>query len=202
MRRRDPEQAAHLARVRAAQPRLRQAIVRDAEVTRFHSGDGTPFRSRPHALLEIVRLSWSSDAFLAQALYRVQTRLHARRIPVLAAVAHRLAIVLGQIAIDDSVVIEAGVSISHGQVVIGGVTTIAEGTLIAPFVSIGLVSGSFAGPTIERGVRVGTGARVLGPVRVGEGATIGANAVVLDDVAPGATVVGAPARPASGGVPG
>jgi serine O-acetyltransferase len=49
-------------------------------------------------------------------------------------------------------------------------------------------------PIIEDDVTVGCGARVLGPIRVGRGATIGANAVVLHDVPPGATVVGAPAR--------
>jgi serine O-acetyltransferase len=44
-------------------------------------------------------------------------------------------------------------------------------------------------------VNIGTGAKVIGGVRIGDGATVGANAVVVDDVAPGATVVGAPARP-------
>lgn len=41
---------------------------------------------------------------------------------------------------------------------------------------------------------IGTGAKILGPVRVGKGARIGANAVVLRDVPPGATAVGALAR--------
>jgi serine O-acetyltransferase len=49
---------------------------------------------------------------------------------------------------------------------------------------------------IERDVSIGTGAKVIGPVRIGAGARIGANAVVVDDVPAGATVVGAPARPA------
>jgi serine acetyltransferase len=47
-------------------------------------------------------------------------------------------------------------------------------------------------------VNIGTGAKVIGGVRIGAGATVGANAVVVDDVAPGTTVVGAPARPAKG----
>ena len=65
---------------------------------------------------------------------------------------------------------------------------------IAPCVTIGLRAGDYRGATIERDVSIGTGAKVIGPVRIGEGATIGANAVVVDDVPPGATVVGAPAR--------
>jgi serine O-acetyltransferase len=44
-------------------------------------------------------------------------------------------------------------------------------------------------------VIVGAGAQVLGPITVGHGARIGANAVVLKDVPPGATMVGIPARP-------
>jgi serine O-acetyltransferase len=49
-------------------------------------------------------------------------------------------------------------------------------------------------PTLEDGVIVGSGAQVLGPITVGAGARIGANAVVLTDVPPGVTMVGIPAR--------
>jgi acetyltransferase-like isoleucine patch superfamily enzyme len=51
---------------------------------------------------------------------------------------------------------------------------------------------------VERGATIGSGATVLGGVRVGRGATVGAGAVVTKDVAPGATVVGNPARPLAG----
>ena len=50
-------------------------------------------------------------------------------------------------------------------------------------------------PTIGNCVVIGSGAQVLGPVTIGDGARIGANAVVLKDVAQGVTVVGIPARP-------
>jgi serine O-acetyltransferase len=49
---------------------------------------------------------------------------------------------------------------------------------------------------VQRDVSIGTGAKLIGPVTVGAGARIGANAVVVHDVPPGATVVGAPARQA------
>ena len=49
-------------------------------------------------------------------------------------------------------------------------------------------------PTIGDRVFVGVGARVLGGITVGDDASIGANSVVLDDVASGTVVVGAPAR--------
>jgi serine acetyltransferase len=44
-------------------------------------------------------------------------------------------------------------------------------------------------------VYLGAGAKVLGGVTIGDDAVVGANSVVLHDVSPGATVVGAPARP-------
>src|SRR5687768_17237903 len=49
-------------------------------------------------------------------------------------------------------------------------------------------------PTIRNGVIIGSGAQVLGPISVGEGARIGANAVVVKDVPPGVTMVGVAAR--------
>jgi UDP-2-acetamido-3-amino-2,3-dideoxy-glucuronate N-acetyltransferase len=48
---------------------------------------------------------------------------------------------------------------------------------------------------VERGASLGSGAVILGGIRIGEGALVGAGAVVTRDVAPGATVAGSPARP-------
>jgi serine O-acetyltransferase len=50
-------------------------------------------------------------------------------------------------------------------------------------------------PTIHNRVVIGSGAQVLGPIEVGEGAKVGANSVVTKDVGPGQTVVGSPAKP-------
>jgi serine O-acetyltransferase len=49
-------------------------------------------------------------------------------------------------------------------------------------------------PTLRNNVIVGSGAQVLGPITVGDGARVGANAVVVADVPPGVTVVGIPAK--------
>ena len=50
-------------------------------------------------------------------------------------------------------------------------------------------------PTLGDNVTVGSGAKLLGPIAVGDGAKIGANTVVVEDVPPGATVVGNPGHP-------
>jgi serine O-acetyltransferase len=187
------------ASIRARHPRLRDAVREDARVTAMHRGERHRFRSRADALAQILRLAYVSDAFLAQILYRLKARSQALGIPVLPRIAHRLAMSLAQVSIGDPVIVHPGVYIVHGQVVADGLVEIHPGVVIGPFVTIGLRAGDVRGPTVERGVSIGTGAKLIGPVRIGAGATIGANAVVVDDVAAGATVVGAPARPAGAG---
>ena len=171
------------------------ALVDDARVTARHRGERHEFRSRVDTIAQILRLVWVSDAFLAQALYRVKARGQALGIPVLPRLAHRLAMMTAQVSIGDPVVVHPGVYIVHGQVVVDGLVEIEPGAVITPFVTIGLRAGDVRGATIERDVSIGTGAKVIGPVRVGSGATIGAGAVVVGDVDAGTTVVGAPARP-------
>lgn len=180
--------------IRARHPRLREAIVADARATARHRGERHDFRRGHDTWVQIVRLAWVSDAFLAQALYRLKAALQARGVPVLPRIAHRLAMGLAQVSIGDPVVVAPGVYIVHGQVVIDGLVEIGPGVVISPFVTIGLRAGTVQGPTVERDVSIGTGAKVIGPVRIGAGARVGANAVVVDDVPPGVTVVGAPAR--------
>ncbi len=188
------DRASFWAALRARHPRVVPALLEDARVTAMHRGERHAFRSRRDAAAQMLRLAVVSDAFLAQALYRVKAGLQARGVPILPRLAHRLAMITAQVSIGDPVVMESGVYIVHGQVVVDGLVEIGTGTVIAPFVTIGLRAGDVRGPTIEPGVSVGTGAKLIGPVRIGAGATIGANAVVVDDVPPGATVVGAPAR--------
>lgn len=98
-----------------------------------------------------------------------------------------------------------GLEISPGDDIGGGLyvphpagTTIAvhrvgRNVSVIAGVTIGARKG-YVWPRIGDRVYVGAGARVLGDIDVGDDASIGANAVVIDDVRPGATVVGIPAR--------
>jgi serine O-acetyltransferase len=181
--------------IRSRHPRLREALAADARVTAFYRGERSEFRGRLDLALGVVRLAWVSDAFLAQALYRAKARMQALGVPLFPRLAHRLSMSLAQISIGDPVVVHPGVYIVHGQLVADGLVEIGSGTMIFPWVTIGLRAGDVRGATIEQGVSIGTGAKVIGGVRIGAEAKVGANAVVVDDVPPGATVVGAPARP-------
>lgn len=187
--------ASTLAGVRARHPRFFAALVADAKTTAAYRAERFEFRGRADALAQALRLIWVSDAFAGQALYRAKARLQALGVPILPRIAHRLAMMIAQVSIGDPVVMEAGVYLAHGQVVIDGFVEIHRGVVIFPWVTIGLRAGDFEGPKIHNGVQIGTGAKVIGPVTIGKGARIGANSVVVSDVAAHTTVVGAPARP-------
>jgi serine O-acetyltransferase len=83
----------------------------------------------------------------------------------------------------------------HGGIVISA-RAIGNDVHIRHNTTLGVVRRDELGavPIIGDGVDIGVGACILGPVTVGDGSAIGASSVVLHDVPPGATAVGAPAR--------
>ncbi len=89
------------------------------------------------------------------------------------------------------------VFIDHGMgVVIGETAEVGDDVTLYHGVTLGGTSWNKGKrhPTLGRGVVVGAGAKILGPIFVGDGAKIGSNAVVVKDVPRGATVVGVPGR--------
>jgi serine O-acetyltransferase len=88
--------------------------------------------------------------------------------------------------------------IDHGSgVVIGETATVGDRVTLYQGVTLG-GTGFQRGkrhPTLGDNVTVGSGAKLLGPIAVGDNAKVGANTVVVEDVPPGATVVGNPGHP-------
>jgi serine O-acetyltransferase len=94
--------------------------------------------------------------------------------------------------------------IDHGMgVVIGETAEIGDDVTLYQGVTLGGTSlhQDKRHPTLGDGVIVGSGAQILGGFTVGRGARVGANAVVLQEVPPGATMVGIPAKPVGGPKP-
>lgn len=176
-------------------PPLKAALAADVMATLRFRGEDHGHLSRTELVAQTVRLAWVSDAFLAQVLYRGRVAALRRGIPVVPRLCHFASMGLSQVCIGDPVVIAGGLYLPHGQVVVDGITEVGSDVILFPWTTLGLRGGNFEGPRIEDGVHVGTGAKIVGPVRVGRGARLGANAVVVTDVAQGTTVVGVPARP-------
>ena len=87
--------------------------------------------------------------------------------------------------------------IDHGMgVVIGETAEIGDDCTLYHGVTLGGTTWNKGKrhPTLRNGVVIGAGAKVLGPITIGENARVGSNAVVVKDVPDGATVVGIPGR--------
>ncbi len=132
----------------------------------------------------------------ALSFHRAAQRLRALGVPLLPGALRALGLRLHATWIDPRARLEESVELGYGGlgVVIAAGVEVGARTFLSQHVTLGERFDVPGVPRLGRDIFIGTGAKVLGPVTVGDGAVIGANAVVLDDVAPGATVAGIPAR--------
>lgn len=184
---------AHYRYLKAQRPRFFRAIARDAIVFAQHRNEAELVRTRFRRILYGLSLPFRASEYVGLVLYRLRDVLKSWHVPLLPLVISAICAVFWGIRIGDPVVIDEGVYIPHGQIVLDGLVFIGKGSELCPWITIGL-RGGFGGPWLEEGVYVGTGAKILGQVRLGSGAKVGANAVVITDVPAGATAVGVPAR--------
>lgn len=136
--------------------------------------------------------------FHAVVLHRVAHALWVRQFYWLGRFVSQIARWLTGIEIHPGAVLGRRVFIDHGMgVVVGETAVIGDDCTIYQGVTLGgtsLTRGAKRHPTLESGVVVGAGAKVLGPFTVGKEARIGSNSVVVREVPAGATMVGIPAR--------
>lgn len=133
----------------------------------------------------------------ALIFHRLTHRLWGLGLLWLARFVSHLARWLTGIEIHPGATIGRRVFIDHGMgVVVGETAVISDDCTLYHGVTLGGTSWNKGKrhPTLEAGVVIGAGAKVLGPIVIGAGAKIGSNAVVVKDVPPGATAVGIPAR--------
>jgi serine O-acetyltransferase len=136
----------------------------------------------------------------ALAFHRVAHWLYGGRLFFLARLVNHIGRFLTAIDIHPGAKIGKRFFVDHGFTVIGETAEIEDDVTIYQNVTLGGTNpsngvGGKRHPTIKTGAVIGSGAQVLGPIEIGEGARVGANAVVTHDVAPGSTVVGIPAKP-------
>jgi len=139
--------------------------------------------------------------FHALLFYRLANAVWSRRWYLLGRMISHIGRLLTGIEIHPGATIGRGVFIDHGMgVVVGETAEVGDNVTLYQGVTLGgtkLHEGK-RHPTLESGVIVGAGAKILGPLNIGQDARIGSNSVVVRDVPAGTTVVGVPAKPVHG----
>lgn len=136
---------------------------------------------------------------LALGMHRIAHWLFNAKLFFLARFVNHLSRLLTAIDIHPGAKIGKNFFIDHGFTVIGETAEIGDNVTIYQCVTLGGTNptngkGGKRHPTLCDNVIIGSGAQVIGPITVGERGRIGANAVVMEDVPEGATMVGLKAR--------
>lgn len=153
----------------------------------------------PRGICGVLEVIFCTPGFLAITCHRWLHFMHARMvIPVLPRFFSLVVRWWTGIEIHPGARIGKGFFIDHGAgVVIGETTIIGNDVTLYQGVTLGGTGNEKSRkrhPTLGNNVFVGSGAKILGPITVGDGARIGANSVVLQDVPPNSTVTGMRAR--------
>ena len=129
-------------------------------------------------------------------LYRIARKCYKMHIPLLPKIFYRLIYLINNCHIHYMTDIGEGTKLGYGGigVVIHKDAVIGKNCVIESNVTIGGRNNEPIVPVIGDRVFIGTGARILGNVKIGENSIIGANAVVLKDVPPNCSVAGVPAK--------
>lgn len=154
-------------------------------------------RERDPAAMSNFEVAFLYSGFHAVLAYRLSNNLYKKKHFFAARMVSQGARFVTGIEIHPGAKIGRGLFIDHGSgTVIGETTEIGDNCTIYQGVTLG-GTGKHSGkrhPTLGDNVMVGSGAKVLGPFKVGDNSKIAANAVVLEEIPENCTAVGIPAR--------
>jgi serine O-acetyltransferase len=173
---------------------LRSLLVADLERQYFY--DGTP--ARPPSIGGVIR-RLTNPRFAPVVLFRLSHALYGKGWYVLSRLTSAANFVLFGVEIAMRCEVGPGLYFPHTAGIVVGAARIGRNALIYNGVTIGAREMDIAytdevRPTIGDDVMIGSGAKVLGAIEIGDGAKIGANAVVTKSVPARSVVVGIPAR--------
>lgn len=163
----------------------------------FFRGEIESALERDPAAANALEVILTYSGFHAIVIHRIAHALWKAKIPLLPRMISQIGRHFTGIEIHPGAEIGKGLFIDHGMgVVIGETTIIGSNVTLFQGVTLG-GTGKEKGkrhPTICNNVVVGTGAKILGNINIGDSVMVGANAVVIKDVPPNSTVVGVPGR--------
>lgn len=164
----------------------------------FLKRQGRNILEKDPAAKSIFEAMFFSPSVKAMAYHKISHKLYKKGYRNLARILAKRSRRITGIEIHPGAKIGEDVFIDHGMgVVIGETAEVGNNVTMYHGVTLGGLGGDKDAkrhPTIGDNVIIGAGAKVLGPIVIGEGAKIGANAVVLKDLPAYATAVGIPAR--------
>lgn len=173
--------------------RAAQDALELARALKKRGSDTTASNVAP-SMKDAVKAALTQDGYKVLLLTRVRESARRWHVP---GVNHALRVVqtvLYSIELGNDVELGDGIDFTHTLgTVIGGTSKVGARVKFLGNNTIGTAKDNGC-PVIEDDVVIGCGARILGPVRIGRGAFIGANAVVLTDVPAGAIATGIPAK--------
>lgn len=143
--------------------------------------------------LLLLKLLFRHPPLRAMAWFRLATLMHRRKVKLLPGVLQRRLLRLYGLELVPGAKIGGGLYIAHPVGCVIVVESMGANISMMGSVTLGRRE-KLRWPTVGDNVFFGAGCRVLGPIDIGADATVGANAVVLTDVPPGAVAVGVPAR--------
>jgi serine O-acetyltransferase len=162
------------------------------KVRGFRPIDGAPLEVRL-SFKDVLVMLWRFPPVWATLFYRASYWCTSHGIRLLPSIFERLNMLLFGLEMSSGMAVGPGLYIPHPRGMVLVARRIGANCSFIHACTLGMRE-TWEFPAVGDAVFVGAGARVLGGIMLGDGCSVGANAVVIKDVPPGATAVGVPAR--------